>query len=71
MYFRKWFGEPFLAGFSARERRPDLKFLCTSGYPDSDPNKIADLNVAFIAKPYDRKDLADKVRAALDVEPAG
>jgi hypothetical protein len=29
------------------------------------------LNVAFIAKPYDRKDLADKVRAALDVEPAG
>ena len=52
-----------------RERWPDLKVLCTSGYPDgvmvgSAASRAAGLY--FLGKPYRRKDLALKVREALD-----
>ncbi|MCH8182038.1 MAG: PAS domain S-box protein [Proteobacteria bacterium] len=53
---------------AARERRPDVKILCTSGYPNTDPEEIAALNVPFIAKPYKPKALAKKIRAVLDLE---
>ncbi len=47
---------------------PDVKILCTSGYPNTDPEEIAALNVPFIAKPYKPKVLAEKIRAVLDLE---
>lgn len=53
---------------AARVRRPDVKILCTSGYPNTDPEEIAALNVPFIAKPYKPKVLAQKIRAVLDME---
>lgn len=54
----------------ARERRPDLKVLYTSGYTQ---NAIVhhgrlDPGVLLLSKPYTRNDLAHRVRHALDTE---
>ena len=55
-------------GGAGRERRQDVKILGTSGYPNTDPEEIAALNVPFIGKPYKPKALAKKIRAVLDLE---
>jgi FixJ family two-component response regulator len=52
-----------------RERWPDLKVLFTSGYTDGAMPELADgmaEGLHFLAKPFRRKDLAIKVREALD-----
>jgi CheY-like chemotaxis protein len=56
---------------SARQRRPTLKTLYTSGYTE---NSIVhqgrlDPGVHFLSKPFRRQELAQKVRAVLDDEP--
>lgn len=48
-----------------RERWPDLRVLCTSGYTDGAMPELTE-GLHFLAKPFRRKDLALKVRAALD-----
>jgi CheY-like chemotaxis protein len=52
----------------ARAIRPGLKVLFTSGYPgDAVAHEHALLDTtAFLAKPYQRPDMARKVREALD-----
>ena len=52
-----------------RERWPDLKILCTSGYADRAIEVLADGladGIHFLGKPFRRKDLALKVREVLD-----
>ncbi|MEX2129733.1 MAG: PAS domain-containing protein [Xanthobacteraceae bacterium] len=52
-----------------RERWPDLKVLCTSGYTDGAMPEFTDgfaEGLHFLAKPFHRKELAIKVREALD-----
>jgi two-component system, cell cycle sensor histidine kinase and response regulator CckA len=46
-----------------RARRRSLKLLCISGYPG---NVAADLSADFLAKPFSREDLLQKVREVLD-----
>jgi len=46
-----------------RARRRTLKLLCISGYPGS---VAADLSSDFLAKPFSRDDLLQKVREVLD-----
>ncbi|MCH9051087.1 MAG: PAS domain S-box protein [Proteobacteria bacterium] len=60
-------GGPDLAR-NARERRPDLKVLYTSGYPESAivHRGALDEGVEMIGKPYQKDELAQKVRRVLD-----
>jgi PAS domain S-box-containing protein len=52
----------------AQDRRPDLRVLYTSGYPENAivHNGRLDAGVLLLAKPYSRADLAKMLRAALD-----
>jgi len=52
----------------ATQRRPDLKVLYTSGYPENAivHNGRLDAGVTLLPKPYSRADLARMLRAALD-----
>lgn len=55
----------------ALSRRPELRVLYTSGYTDKaffDRSRLHP-EVPFLAKPYQRSSLAQKVRDALDREP--
>jgi CheY-like chemotaxis protein len=58
---------PYMGGaelaHQLRGRRRTLKLLCTSGYPG---NLDDDLSVDFLAKPFSRDDLLQKVREVLD-----
>jgi CheY-like chemotaxis protein len=59
-----------LAG-QARERRPDVKVLLTSGYSEEVVGPLDILGpYPFLRKPYRRRDLALKVREALDAPAA-
>lgn len=53
----------------AREKRPDLKVLYTTGYTRNAivHNGMLDHDVAFLAKPFTIQQLAAKVREVLDV----
>jgi CheY-like chemotaxis protein len=52
----------------AREKRPDLKVLYTTGYTRNAivHNGMLDHDVAFLAKPFTIQQLAVKVREVLD-----
>ena len=52
----------------AKNKRPDLRVLYTSGYPENAivHNGRLDAGVTLLAKPYSRADLAKMLRAALD-----
>ncbi|HEY0646972.1 CHASE3 domain-containing protein [Phenylobacterium sp.] len=56
----------------AREARPDLKVLYTTGYTRNAivHNGMLDADVAFIAKPFTIEQIAQKVRQVLDAAPA-
>jgi CheY-like chemotaxis protein len=58
---------PYMGGaelaHQLRGRRRTLKLLCISGYPG---NLDDDLSVDFLAKPFSRDDLLQKVREVLD-----
>ena len=60
-------GGPDLAR-NARERRPDLKVLYTSGYTENAivHGGVLDEGVEMIGKPYQTEELAQKVRQVLD-----
>jgi CheY-like chemotaxis protein len=51
-----------------RQLWPDLKVLCTSGYTDGAPAVVDGLvdGFLFLSKPFRRRDLALKVREAID-----
>ncbi len=53
---------------AARETRPELKILFTTGYTRNAVvhNGMIDVGVAFLAKPYGMGDLARKIRDVLD-----
>jgi PAS domain S-box-containing protein len=55
----------------ARERRPALKALFTSGYSEQfiKARDAVDRDIPMIGKPYRRQALAEKIRAALDQAP--
>ena len=55
----------------ARERRPDLKVLFTTGYTRNAVvhNGVLDPGVHLIGKPFTVEDLAQRVRAVLDEAP--
>lgn len=58
---------PYMGGgelaHQLRARRVSLKLLCISGYPGSvDGDLVGD----FLAKPFSREDLLNKVREVLD-----
>ncbi|MDB5672264.1 MAG: signal transduction histidine kinase [Alphaproteobacteria bacterium] len=57
---------------AAREQRPGLKVLFTTGYTRNAivHNGMLDAGVAFIAKPFTIEQLAQKVRQVLDSDPA-
>ena len=57
----------------AREARPDLKVLYTTGYTRNAivHNGMLDADVAFLAKPFTVEQLALKVRQVLDEETVG
>lgn len=44
-----------------RTRRASLKLLCISGYPG-----VGDMTADFLAKPFSREDLLNKVREVLE-----
>lgn len=46
-----------------RARSHNLKLICISGYPGGE---AADLGADFLAKPFSRDDLLEKVREVLD-----
>jgi FixJ family two-component response regulator len=52
----------------ARERRPDLKAIFTSGYSESflKGREATDQNVPLLSKPYRRQKLLELVRKVLD-----
>ncbi|MGA8144106.1 MAG: CHASE4 domain-containing protein [Candidatus Acidiferrales bacterium] len=52
--------------------RPDLKFLYISGYTDDSifRHGVLEGDVAFLQKPFNLKDLAQKIREVLDGDPA-
>jgi PAS domain S-box-containing protein len=52
----------------AKDKRPDLRVLYTSGYPENAivHNGRLDAGVLLLAKPYSRAELARMLRAALD-----
>ena len=52
--------------------RPDLKVLYISGYTDDSifRHGVLEGGVAFLQKPFNLKDLAQKIRQVLDGEPA-
>ncbi len=60
-------GGPKLAR-EARTRRPDLKVLYTSGYTEKAivHGGVLDEGVEMIGKPYQKDELAHKVRQVLD-----
>ncbi len=50
-----------------RERMPDLRIICISGYAeDSFRKKIGEGGVRFLAKPFSLSQLAEKVKEALE-----
>jgi PAS domain S-box-containing protein len=55
-----------------RQHWPNLKVLCTSGYTDGAPEVVDGLldGFHFLSKPFRRRDLAHKVREALDTPVA-
>ena len=58
---------PYMGGaelaHNLRGRRRTLKLLCISGYPG---NLDTDLAIDFLAKPFSREELLQKVREVLD-----
>ena len=50
----------------ARELRPGLKILVTSGYNEAEAMKYFNATSGFIQKPYTSTELANKVRSVLD-----
>jgi len=56
-----------------RQHWPNLRVLCTSGYTDGVPEVVDGLvdGFHFLSKPFRRRDLALKVREALDTPAAG
>jgi two-component system cell cycle sensor histidine kinase/response regulator CckA len=67
---------PGMSGISLAERlgelRPGLPVLYMSGYSEGGPGgqRVPDGAVAFVAKPFTRRALLDKVHAALKTPPA-
>jgi CheY-like chemotaxis protein len=57
---------PYMGGAELAQhlkaRRQSLKLICVSGYPGADTDLAAD----FLAKPFSRDDLLNKVREVLD-----
>jgi CheY-like chemotaxis protein len=54
----------------ARQTRPGLKILLTSGYPERDGTRpVAPTQFPMIQKPYERDKLAIVLRAILDLSP--
>ena len=51
-----------------REKRPDLKVLLTSGYPDLKERHDSFMDFALLKKPYRRTDLQNALRRLLDNE---
>jgi PAS domain S-box-containing protein len=58
---------------AARELRPGVKVLYTSGFPEAAESRAGGLgaHASLLSKPYRRKDLARKLRAILDGEGGG
>lgn len=52
----------------AREMRPGLRSICTSGYTEDETIRrgILDMNLPYIGKPYKKFGLAKEIRLALD-----
>ena len=52
----------------ARRRNPNIKVLFMSGYPDKmpHPQDLSDDTVELLAKPFSKREMARKVRSALD-----
>ena len=63
---------PAQLAHQARQLRPGLQVLFTSGYVDDCIGRDGRIDPAMplIAKPYERDDLARRIRQLLDVEPA-
>ncbi|WP_457395780.1 response regulator, partial [Roseateles sp. P5_E1] len=56
----------------ALARNPGLHVLFTSGYPrDLDASGALGRNIAILAKPFTRSDLAGSIQTALQEDPAG
>ena len=53
----------------ARRRRPDLKVVFTSGYPDTGGGVLLenDEKIEFVRKPYRKSELAEKLAALLNM----
>ena len=52
----------------ARRRNPNIKVLFMSGYPDKMPHHqdLSDDTVELLAKPFSKREMARRVRTALD-----
>jgi hypothetical protein len=50
---------------AARKLRPGIRLLFTSGYSSDAQSTVGGVAVPMLAKPYQKLDLAAKVRAAL------
>lgn len=60
----------FQLAAEARQMRPGLRVLFTTGYAGiGQPSATPRWQERLIRKPYRRQELADKIRAALDLEP--